>query len=166
MACTGAHCDNHGTGLTTCVGHQPACPANRPLAPSGAFGVEGETVTAADINDLRIKIRDELSRYNTRYGPFTFYQGVAYAPGTAFDNVQINELENMTHQVLGGVPPVYDDATVIDNQHWLDLAARYNAIRVNCVCNTDCSCNNVCVCHNDCGCNYSDMRLKKDIVYC
>jgi hypothetical protein len=42
----------------------------------------------------------------------------------------------------------------------------YMNLREDCICNSDCNCNAVCACHNDCGCNYSDMRLKMEIVYC
>jgi hypothetical protein len=167
MACSGAHCTNHDLGTTTCVGHRPSCATNRYLASSGDFGVEGQRLRASDIEDLRSKIRNELSRYNQH----ALYNFTLLVPSTIsvtadVDNTHVEGMREMVVDVAGG--PLYPDKTgdPIDNDDWAaGIADIYNIIRQDCICNADCSCNAICACHNDCGCNYSDERLKTDIQY-
>jgi len=67
-------------------------------------------------------------------------------------------------------PPLPDNSffegTFVTAANYQTLLNSYNTLRADCICNSDCSCNAVCACHGDCGCNYSDERLKKEIVYC
>lgn len=174
MACTGAHCDNHGTGTTTCVEHRGECSTNRPFNPSGEFGVQGATIRASDVDLLRGLIRDELARYNLHaLYEFPLRQEGGYGSSTTIDNSHINDLEQMTFDGNGaeggvqGQPALasYADGAIVDDGNWISLRDKYNLLRQDCICNSDCACNNVCACHNDCGCNYSDERLKTNIKY-
>ena len=154
MACSGGHCSYHNKGTTTCSGHRAVCATNRQLSVSSDFGVEGKPIRASDINNLRDNIRNELARWDVKYGPYNYYQSDAYVAGaTKIDNTQINQLENMVAQIKGGGAS-YGDGALIDNTHWANLAARYNVMRQDCICNSDCSCNAICACYNDCGCHY------------
>lgn len=174
MACTGAHCDNHGTGTTTCIEHRAECSTNRPFTASADFGVQGALIRAADVDLLRSLIRDELARYNLHANyEYTLRQDTAYTNTLAIDNSHINDLEQMTFDgngAPGGVqaqPALasYADGASVDDLDWASLRDKYNLLRQDCICNSDCACNNVCACHNDCGCNYSDERLKTNIQH-
>jgi len=185
MACSGSHCSNHGTGTTTCAGHRASCATNRPVSFSQGF--QGGVITADDVNKLRVAIRDELARYRLHrsFTSIQLRQGTAYNSSTLLDNTHINELELMVQQTNNVIEPVgtsfgnladppdagnaanaYADAQTSLFGHWNTLVSKYEAMRQDCICNADCACNLVCACHNDCGCNYSDERLKEDIVYC
>lgn len=165
MACSGSHCTNHGTGTTTCASHRATCATNRPLSLSAEFGVTTGRILASDINNLRENIRAELLRWDDKYGPYTYYQAVAYVAGsTLVDNTHINDMDNMVAQIIGGLT-TYSDGISITTGQWDNLRNRYDVMRTACICNSDCACNLVCTCHNDCGCNYSDIRLKENIQY-
>jgi hypothetical protein len=104
--------------------------------------------------------------------------------GTLIDNTHINDYETITQRTNNirervGVnyaafskpadvttsPNSYNDGDFIEDFHWTRLLSKYNTLRQDCICNSDCACNLVCACHNDCGCNYSDQRLKENIVF-
>lgn len=172
MACSGAHCDNHGTGTSTCSYHRPECPANRPFYPSGDFGVQGGLIRASDIELLRQNIRDEIATYNLHANyEYTLSEPNPVNAGNVIDNNQINNFEQMVFDgngASGGVQPqpgqaYYGDGALVDDGNWSSLLTKYNYLRQDCICNSDCACNLVCACHNDCGCNYSDIRLKQNI---
>lgn len=164
MACTGSHCDNHGTGTTTCDQHRPTCDTNRPLSLSGDFGVPGALIRASDIENLRANIRDELARWDLKYDGYTYYQSSAYYSGLGIDDVQADQLDNMIGQVIGGASD-YPEGGLVEDTNWTNIRDRYNTMRTSCICNSDCACNLVCSCHNNCDCNYSDERLKENIAY-
>ncbi len=165
MACSGAHCTNHGTGTTTCASHRGTCSTNRPQSLSGEFASSSGRVLASDINNLRQNIRDELARWDDKYGPYTYYQAAAYVAGvTNIEDTHADELDNMIGQILGGASD-YPDGGTITTGHWSNISSRYTTMRQACICNSDCACNLVCACHNDCGCNYSDERLKENIEF-
>jgi len=160
--CTSAHCINHGTGTTTCVNHRSTCSTNRVLTFSDF--VQGGTITASQVEELRTKIRDELARYNLHANyNYTLYQSTAVASGQTVTNEVYNNLNDMIRQAYGS-DINKNDGDLIDDANWDSLISYYNVVRQNCICNTDCSCNNVCACHNDCDCNYSDERLKENII--
>lgn len=192
MACAGVYCQENSTGTTTCANHRGACSTNRPLASSTEFAIASGRVTAADIEDLRSKINDELSRYKQHFwgggvypfGGISNLQTTPYNTSTNISAAHINELEAMVQQTnnvqepIGSTPASYSDpadATTPSNSygvgatieaiHWATLRDKYNIMRQDCICNSDCTCNAVCSCHNDCGCNYSDDRLKQNIQY-
>jgi hypothetical protein len=173
---------------TTCTGHRPACPSNRPFTPSGGFGTVGGAILASDIETLRQYIRAELALLDVRWPGRVYKQGDAYIAGvTPISAIQVTELDDMIAQRDNTHPPhptgsvvqiradsytpVNDDDTnntgdpVLASRWLADIAARYDEMRTNCICNADCSCNAVCACNGDCGCNYSDERLKVEIVY-
>jgi|LWDU01.1.fsa_nt_gi hypothetical protein len=173
MACTGAHCTNHGTGTTTCAGHRSSCPTNRTL--SGLSISTGTSIVASQITHLRSQIRAELARWNQHnWYNFTITEPYAYGSSTI---VTDDHVENLMAMVvlpygsadIGGLvyPRREVDGLTIQDTDWDNVAesvvVKYNIIRQNCICNSDCSCNAVCSCHNDCGCNYSDPRLKTEI---
>jgi hypothetical protein len=165
MACSGAHCTNHGTGTTTCASHRGVCSTNRAPALSGEFGSSSGRILASDIDNLRVNIRDELARWDDKYGPYTYYQAAAYIAGsTIIDDSQADELDNMIGQIVGGASD-YPQGGNITTGNWINIRDRYNVMRQACICNSDCACNLVCACHNDCGCNYSDERLKENIEF-
>jgi hypothetical protein len=184
MACSGSHCDAHGTGTTTCSNHRASCSTNRPYSPSGNF--TGGTITESDINALRTAIRDEIARYNLHTNhSITDRQTTAYTTSTTIQNEHINDMETMVYDgnntreqegvnyaVLNPATTwgtfsksTYSDGDNVLASHWTTLKSRYDVLRQDCICNSDCSCNLVCACHNDCGCNYSDKRLKKNIKF-
>ena len=74
MACSGAHCSQHGTGTSSCAGHRPPCGTNNALPVSGNYANPGSLITASDINTLKNYIRIEAARYSSHrsfanYGP-------------------------------------------------------------------------------------------------
>lgn len=165
MACSGAYCNNHGTGTTTCASHRGACSTNRAPSLSGEFGSSSGRIRADDINNLRVNIRDELARWDDKYGPYTYYQAAAYVAGaTIVDDTHADELDNMIGQIVGGASD-YPQGGTITTGNWVNIRNRYDVMRQACICNSDCACNLVCACHNDCGCNYSDERLKENIEF-
>ena len=165
MACAPHTCTNHDTGTTTCFGHRASCPTNRPATLSVNYGVVDGAVLASDINNLRVNIRDELARWDIRFPGKIYYQAAAYiANTTPIQAQQVSELDNMVGQVTGG-NTVNIAGDPIDAAHWAALLGRYDTMRTNCICNADCSCNAICACYGNCGCNYSDERLKEDIVW-
>jgi len=167
MACTGAHCTNHGTGTTTCVGHRPSCSTNNALSLSTDFATELKKIRASDVEQLRTKIRSELTAYNLHStNSYTLLHPTTVVSDSDIDDQTANDLYEMTREVDGGTPILVGTANPVDEAFWDTIRDKYNVIRQDCICNSDCSCNNVCVCHNDCGCNYSDRRLKVEIVYC
>ena len=191
MACSGTFCNLNSSGTTTCSNHRPGCSTNRPLASSTEFAVTTGRVRQSDIEDLRTKIRDELARYqqhSTSFGAtfsgVTLRQPGAYTTGTTVSAAHINDLELMVQQTNNVNEPVgttaavftnpadattaansYSAGALIDDGHWTTLRDKYNIMRQDCICNSDCTCNAVCNCHRDCGCNYSDERLKQNIIY-
>ena len=191
MACSGTFCNQNSSGTTTCSNHRGGCSTNRPLSPSTEFAVTTGRVTAADIEDLRANIRNELSRYQLHSSGFgATFSGVALRQGSAFNSsttisaAHINDMELMTQETNNVNEPVganyasytnpadatggnnsYSAGQVVSTGHWTALRDKYNIMRQDCICNSDCTCNAVCNCHNDCGCNYSDERLKQNIKY-
>jgi len=155
MAQPANYCNNFGTGLTTCANHRLSCSTNRVVTLSSEFKSTGK-ITAADIDALRVAIRDEIARYDLHnsYGPYTLKQGAAYGTLTAIGATQYNELSQMAFYVSGGTPFSKADTNTIAITEWTNLKSKYDTLRQDCICNSDCSCNNVCTCHNDCGCNY------------
>ena len=185
MACKGAHCDSHGTGISTCSNHRGSCSTNRPFVPSGGFGSSGSTITAADIDQLRGLIREELDSYNLHSEhDVSLSEEGSYNNETLIDNTHINQMEQMVYDTnvvkerIGydyqNFYPTdtnavsassYEDEATIRATHWNTLRDKYNIMREDCICNSDCACNLVCNCHNNCGCNYSDLRLKENIQF-
>ena len=155
MACSGAHCTNHDTGTTTCVGHRPACAANQLFIPSAGFGVQGGDITAADVEQLRSKLRSEVALYNVNYSAravatVTLREGSAWSVGTAIDDSDPNNLHLMgvdTPEPPGpGTPTMTknpgDDVLATD---WgTNIADLYETIRTDCICNANCDCNAIC----------------------
>jgi hypothetical protein len=185
MACSGAYCNEHGTGTTTCSQHRASCSTNRALSASVEFGITTGRIRADDINNLRTSIRDEIARYNLhRSFAVGVTQPTAYTTSTLIDNTHINEMHQMVQSADNVREPVGTsyatltdpaDATTDANSYandatmnagdWTSLRDKYNVLRQDCICNSDCACNLVCSCHNNCGCNYSDESLKENITY-
>ncbi len=193
MACSGVYCNQNSTGTTTCYQHRAACAANRPLASSTEFAISTGRVTAADIEDLRTKITDELTRYKTHLtnsNTINHFGGISYQAQTAINSsrliyaADINGMESMVtatnnvNEPVGSnyaaytnpadgttAPNSYSAGGGITASHWTTLRDKYNIMRQDCICNSDCTCNAVCNCHRDCGCNYSDERLKQNIKF-
>lgn len=166
MACSGAHCTNHGTGTTTCSQHRASCATNRPLSVTADFGVTGRTIRGSDVENLRVNIRAEMSRWNLHANyNYTLKQAAAVSAGQVMDDTVPEALDNMVKQMNGGTYFTDLNGLLIDDTHWSSIKNTYNTIRQNCICNADCACNNVCACHNDCACNYSDERLKTNIKF-
>ena len=170
MACSGAHCTNHGTGTSTCSGHRAGCSTNRTL--STVASGRGTILKESHIDHLRGQIRAEVSRWNShRWYNVPLYESNGRSVGTSVsDNDMLYNLDRMIHGIMGGGINIWSSYTDRGDQvihsYYQTLVNEYNVARRNCICNSDCACNNVCACHNDCGCNYSDRRLKKEIVYC
>jgi len=187
MACSGANCNQHGTGTTTCSGHRASCSTNRTLGVSGEFASTSGRILASDVNNLRENIRAEVARYNLHrsFNVADRQPGGYTAGATLIDNGHINDFELMAQQVNNVNEPVgtnyavltdpadfntaanqYQAGAPISVTHWTTIRDKYNTMRTDCICNADCSCNLVCACHNDCGCNYSsDSRLKQKVKY-
>jgi hypothetical protein len=168
MACSGGHCNNHGTGYSTCAGHRYKCPANRILTTTADVS-EGAPIEVAGIEELRQKIRAELTKWNGHANHnFTLFQPTAYTTSTIITDNHVEELMFMVDKVYGGSGFGVDkDKKLIEDTDWAIAAQsvykKYEIVRQDCICNSDCACNNVCLCNNDCSCNYSDIRLKKDV---
>lgn len=166
MACSGSHCTNHSTGTTTCIQHRPSCATNRTLSLSGDYGVPGHVVRASDIENLRTRIRDEMARWNLHANySYALRQSGSITSGASIIDDHVENLVAMVNDMNGGGTFGDLNGDPIEDGHWDHIRDRYNVIRQNCICNSDCACNNVCACHNDCACNYSDERLKRDIVF-
>lgn len=166
MACTPTHCASYGTGTTTCTGHRGACPSNSPLAGLPDPLPENRLVYATEIEDLRTKIRTELGKWNAH----VFYTTLLAAngpinQGDSINHITPSQLSTMISAIYGSGAFTKAAGDAVDNAHWQTLIDQYNAVRVNCICNSDCSCNAICSCHGDCGCNYSDERLKENIKF-
>lgn len=156
MACSGGFCNNFGTGTSTCSGHRGSCGSNRQLSSSGDFAVQGGRVRRSDIEDLRQKIRAELSAYNAHvWYNYTLRQPSPISVGQDITDNEVEDLNQMVTDVYGGVPLTDRNGLPIDDNDWgPNIRDKYNVIRQNCICNSDCSCNNICSCHNNCGCFY------------
>lgn len=165
MACSPHYCNYHSTGTTTCSGHRPACGTNRVI--NWGDAVQGGPIYASQVNELRVAIRDEVTRWKSH----VWYAGVGVVEPNAITSANLvsastfNNLDNMLHQIYGGAELDTSAGAVVDDWNWDSLIAQYNVARQNCICNSDCSCNAICACYGDCGCNYSDERLKKNIVF-
>jgi hypothetical protein len=184
MACSGAHCTNHGTGTTTCAGHRASCATNRPLV-SSSFATAGQTITAQDIDNLKTLINAEITRYRQHSSFSTATQSSStISNAQLIVNSHINEFSSVVQSINNITEPVgtsfavrtnppdlttpaqtYSKQSTIEDTDWSGLRDRYNTMRQDCICNADCACNLVCNCHNDCGCNYSDIRLKQNIEF-
>jgi hypothetical protein len=193
MACSGTFCNQNSTGTTTCSNHRGPCATNRPLASSTEFALASGRIRQSDIEELRVKIRDELTRYKAhttnsgtvnQFGGLALRQAAAYTTNTPVSAAHINDMELMTQQTINVTEPIgsnyqvyvnpadattpantYIGNTVVTATHWATLRDKYNIMRQDCICNSDCTCNAVCNCHRDCGCNYSDERLKQNIKF-
>lgn len=191
MACSGAHCTNHSTGTTTCSGHRPA---NSSVSPVVSAPTQGQIVTAAKINELRNAIITEINRWND-HAHYTSVSSNAnwtnvnnnISQGVIIDDDATIDTEDDALVFVGGpgapgtynyttatspdvVPPLtnnlFSPGVAISPSSYSTILSSYNTLKADCICNTDCACNAVCACHNDCGCNYSDLRLKMEIIYC
>jgi hypothetical protein len=113
---------------------------------------------------LRTAIRDEIYTYDlhANYGPYNLLEGSTIPAGSLIYASQYNNLQTMVNYVSGAGN--LNAANPIQGSYWQDLKNRYDTLRQDCICNADCACNAVCSCHNDCACNYSDERLKENII--
>jgi hypothetical protein len=166
MACTGAHCTNHGTGFSTCSGHRASCSTNRTL--TGLSISTGTNIVASQIEHLRSQIRAELTAWNQHSTHnFTLRESTGYTAAYTITDDHVENLMQMVSDVHGSSGHSDKNLQTIQDTDWNNVTqsvvVKYNIIRQNCICNSDCSCNNICSCHNDCGCNYSDPRLKTEI---
>jgi hypothetical protein len=180
MACSGTHCSNHGTGVTTttCAGHRAACPTNNAAGLSGSFAVQGGLITAADINALKNAIRTELTRYSLhRSFPNSGAMSLAYASqsatvgnhvanSTVIDDAHIDDYEQMAQRVNNVVEPVGTSYAVLtDAADGTTSPLNYNAgdliedthwatllSKYNTM-RQDCICNSDCACNNVCNCH-------------
>ena len=164
MACSPHTCTNHNLGTTTCTGHRGACPSNRPLAGLPNPLPENRLIYATEVEDLRTKIRTELSAWNAHL----FYTNLLAAngpinSGDVINSITPSQMSTMISSLYGSGGFTKAAGNLVDNADWQTLIDQYNSVRVNCICNSDCSCNAICTCYGDCGCNYSDQRLKENI---
>ncbi len=161
MACSPHHCNSHNTGTSTCSNHRSSCSANN--APSWN-ALPGDTVYASNVEELRTRIRDEVTRWNLHsYHNTTVLEPDEPIVGDDIAASTFNNLEDMVHNLYGGLGYSESPGNLIDDDVWKLLIDRYNILRQDCICNGDCSCNAVCSCYGDCGCNYSDENLKYNI---
>jgi len=160
------HLPNYNTGTTTCVGNRATCGANAMLTGVWDGNVLQEPITAARVEDLRLKIRSQITAYDA-HSTFNapLYEPNPIVVGGVVSATTPNNLANMVNSLYATGYVVQNATTPVTHSAWDQLVTRYNVVRQNCVCNSDCSCNAVCACHGDCGCNYSDRRLKDSIVY-
>lgn len=164
MACSGAHCDNHYSG---CNYHRPPCAANRPLNPRAN---QGERVTTAHIEDLRTKVQAEIALYraNHNYSWVPMEANDSAQQGVIInENTMFLELDRMMDRVLGWGPggSIPSQGSKLTWFEYVAVCNEYDIVRTNCICHSDLGVL-ICTCDGNCGCNYSDMRLKKEVVYC
>lgn len=163
MACSGSHCTNHGTGTASCGGHRTSCSTNRPLTSGVPLSLSGSPAYASSINELKGLMNAELDRYRQhRFFTSLALIGSSFAPNSPISSSGWTSMAT----TFFNSTPTPSAGSALSDAFWQGMLAKYNVIRQDCICNTDCACNAVCSCHNNCDCNYSDERLKKDIVYC
>lgn len=175
MACTPSQCFSNCYN-DTCPTYVTACPTN--TYSFGAVVAVGDTIEATHVNDLQDAIDDE--RFVRRGLPRDFtgqnvVAGVDNALKTDFDALRdsINEIIDLYK--LDYNPPAvspaikiettYPTTRVITANDIIELRAAINLLREDCSCDSECGANLVCPCDGDCGCNYSDIRLKREVVY-
>ena len=188
MACNN-HRPNYGTGNDTCNQHRDACATNRPTSLSGAFGVSGGQIQAADIENLRANIIAEISRWNdwnatNRSTNYSVSDPGTISGGQVINHTNINNLNDSLAAIVnytassdtsGNNWTITDNGreanpgigkssgNTVDASAWNSILSHYNTLRQDCICNSDCHCNTVCTCYGNCDCNYSDERLKENI---
>ena len=112
--------------------------------PAGSVVVSKYKINAGDVNNWHTDVANGANQNYPVGVNYNRYSGTAGSAGVTADSVaQKGSIRITTFQ---------------------DLYSNYQAMVRDCVCNSDCSCNAVCNCHNDCICNYSDRRLKENIV--
>ena len=115
-----------------------------PLDPSV---LQGSSVENELINLMDDKIREVFARgssplgYPHQYSPFLVV-GSPFGPNGPTIDVELGPEVNV------------NNGDFISRQALAELIAEYDAIRMDCICNSDCACNNNCACDNNCGCNY------------
>lgn len=163
MACSGAHCTNHGTGTASCTGHRASCATNRALPGSVPASISGSPLSADTINALKSYMNAELDRYRQH----RYFASMASITSTFTKNGPIDaSMWAAMANTFFSIATRPTAGAALDGGFWAALISKYNQIRQDCICNADCACNLVCSCHNNCNCNYSDERLKEDISYC
>jgi hypothetical protein len=190
MACTPFNYSDYSTGNSGCSSHRDACSTNRATSLSGAFGVSGGTITAADIENLRANIIAEVGTWNNwnaanRSTNYTVSDPGTISSGQKINHTNINNLNDSLAAITNYTATSTDGNaggyTITDNgaesnpsiaknagdqitpSAWNAILTAYNTLRQDCICNSDCHCNTVCTCYGNCGCNYSDERLKENI---
>lgn len=161
-----------------CASHRTGCSTNSPITWWDG-DLNAEIITASEINDLRLKIRAEVSRRNGNENyNILLRESSAYGTSTLVTDDQYNNLDQMiTDMGVANNQENWDgyviedyttlsEAYTINDGEWDSLISKYNTIRLQCICNTDCACNIDCSCNTNCICNYSDERLKDEIEYC
>ena len=160
-----AYCYSHNTGTTTCSGHRGVCYSNRALS-WGYDAVQGGIIYAAQIEEMRVAIINETTTWNAHaWYNVTIYNPGVVSAGTTITPTAYNYLDYTIDGLYGGSAANVGVGELVDDYNWDVLLSRYNAVRQNCICNSDCSCNAICACYGDCGCNYSDSRLKENIEF-
>lgn len=196
MACAGSHCNYHSTGTSTCVGHRPPnSPAGGVVAAPAVGQVVTAAKINELRNAIRTEV-SRWTLHGCYGGVYYGALATNIAVGTVVDDDSTVDVQDdglvrvggsgypgtVTHpnhpgQAAISTPAGPDVSPALPNNtfspgvnitvaNYNTILNSYNQLRVDCICNSDCNCNAVCACHNDCGCNYSDMRLKKEIVYC
>jgi hypothetical protein len=106
---------------------------------------------------------DEWTQNNT-----TQTNGPGNATGPFYPNPYTGSPAQTLAQYKGGQANNPGATVGVGNKitaaQWQAIISSYNTITQDCICNSDCACNAVCACYNDCGCNYSDERLKTNII--
>ena len=181
MACTPFNYTNYGTGNDTCVSHRDACATNRAASLTGDYGVTGHLIRAADVDNLRANIINEIAvwnAWNTANGQtnYAVSDPGSITSGVVINHTHINNLNDDLASIVNYTATSNNEGasyTITNNgqitnpgvggkvagnsvsgPNWANILTSYNIIRQDCICNSDCHCNTVCTCYGNCGCNY------------
>ena len=125
----------------------------------GSSTAVGDSAQASDYNLLNDKLQ-EIDTASRSGSGLTHSDNHPHSSGHRTGTFRTDDINP---KLLDINTAMGDEITIVD---YVSLVNQYNLMRQDCICNSDCGCNAVCSCHNDCGCNYSDRRLKEEIVYC
>ena len=140
----------------TCLGNRAPCSANNPMPSWWDGNLSSELITASEIDDLRNRVRYEISRRyqsDKSVHPSLRLPDVVYS-GNINSNYVYNQIESMIEECGQGDTGTRYSGNLIGSSEWNTLVNKYNNIRMDCICNSDCDCNFVCSCNINCLCNY------------
>ena len=152
-ACNG-YCNNQD-----CSGHIATC------TNSYAFG---STTTGTQIDDGHMdQLQAAVNGAYTRRGMSTpTWTGFPVSAGDIITAARYTVVKTNINALQGGlVTEVFTAGNIIYGSESTALQTDTNTVRNACICDYNCTCNINCSCNVNCVCDYSDERVKTNIVY-